>query len=131
MKGRVYLNNNFEESSSEESGNMVEAITTGVFHVPVDNQAPDSNDMINIYFKNPSSKTLTANFLVEFSSPGVAPGVQNPEISSPPNGNWTVTVLPHHTPPHRSHRSRFSSGFRNMAVFHFGAILTATKEKQT
>ncbi|MFB6805044.1 hypothetical protein [Peribacillus butanolivorans] len=91
------MNNNFEESSSEESGNMVEAITTGVFHVPVDNQAPDSNDMINIYFKNPSSKTLTANFLVEFSSPGVAPGVQNPEISSPPNGNWTVTVLPHHT----------------------------------
>ncbi|MDQ0202007.1 hypothetical protein [Neobacillus ginsengisoli] len=102
------MNNNFEEnfleeSSSEESGDnkggnrMVKAITTGVFHVPVDNQVPDTNTMINIYFKNPSSKLLTANFLVEFSSPGVAPGVQNPEISSPPNGSWTVTVLPHHT----------------------------------
>ncbi|MEH7611273.1 hypothetical protein [Gottfriedia acidiceleris] len=76
---------------------IVKAITTGVFHVPVDNQAPDSNDMINIYFKNPSSKTLKANFLVEFSPPGVPPGVQNPEISSPPFGNWTVKVLPHHT----------------------------------
>jgi hypothetical protein len=76
---------------------MVKAITTGVFHVPIDNQVPDGNTMINIYFKNPSSKRLDANFLVEFSSPGVAPGVQNPEISSPPNGYWTVTVLPHHS----------------------------------
>ncbi|MEE6449878.1 hypothetical protein RAH41_04810 [Gottfriedia acidiceleris] len=76
---------------------IVKAITTGVFHVPVDNQAPDSNDMINIYFKNPSSKTLKANFVVEFSAPGVPPGVQNPEISSPAFGNWTVNILPQHT----------------------------------
>ncbi|OIK10165.1 hypothetical protein BIV60_22255 [Bacillus sp. MUM 116] len=76
---------------------MVKAITTGVFHVPVDNQTPDNNTMINIYFKNPSSKPLTAKFLIEFSSPGVAPGVQNPEVSSPPNGFWKVTVQPHHS----------------------------------
>ncbi len=95
------MNKNFEEadeSGDHERGHrLVSAITTGVFHVPVDNQVPDSNDMINIYFKNPWSKPITANFLVEFSDAGVAPGVQNPEISSPPNGYWTVKILPHHT----------------------------------
>ncbi|WP_088072308.1 hypothetical protein [Gottfriedia luciferensis] len=87
-----------EECDDKKGGDrVVKAITTGVFHVPVDNQVPDSNDIINIYFKNPSSKVLTAKFLVEFSPPGVPAGVQNPEISSPSIGYWTVKVLPHHS----------------------------------
>lgn len=75
---------------------MVKAITTGVFQVPELGQSNAVNDIINIVLKNPSSKKLTVNFIIEYS-PNTTYGTQTPEFTNPSTGFYSVTIDPKST----------------------------------